>query len=310
MIRLFPWLLLITATIGFLYPPSFIWLKGSYIPFVLGLVMIGMGIHLQPKDFRILLQSPRLVVLGCLLQYSIMPVTGWAITKLLGLEDNFSIGLILVASCPGGTASNVIVYLARGHLALSVVLTSISTFLAVGLTPLIVSFLVGSSIDVPTKGLFFSTVQVILLPVSIGIAWKYWFPGSSQKMGKISGPVSVIGICLIVASIIGSSREILIQKGGLVILACLCLHFLGFLLGYWISRYLFGMDESISRTISVEVGMQNSGLGAVLAKENFLSPEVAVPSAISSLVHSILGSILAGFWRNRSEFPVDDTGSN
>lgn len=302
----FPWIVLGLSVISWFAPGLFTWFTGLWITLALGGIMIGMGLHLQIKDFAVIRRSPWHVFLGVFLQFTIMPLTGAWIAYLLNLDTAFFAGLVLVASCPGGTASNVVVYLAKANLALSVVLTSVSTFLAVLFTPLLTSFYLGQIVTVNTWGMILSTIQVILLPVFLGLILNRFFPKLATVGRKYSSGLSVILIAMIVASIIGASK-IQIQLAGVKLLfACICLHSLGFFFGYAITRFINGKDPILAKTISIEVGMQNSGLGVVLARQNFPQPETAIPSAISSLTHSLIGSFLVWIWRQKSDFEFDD----
>ena len=200
--------------------------------------------------------------------------------------------MILVACCPGGTASNVIAYLAKANVALSVAMTTCSTLAAIILTPLLTASFSGSYLEVDAWGLFYSTLKVVLIPVTLGVILNQYFSKFTQKIIPYSPPVAVLLIVLIVASIIGQGKEIILSSGLNLIAAIMCLHFLGFLVGYGLSAIVL-KNKAVSKTIAIEVGMQNSGLGAVLARENFTNPATAIPSALSSLVHSIYGSIFA-----------------
>ena len=215
---------------------------------------------------------------------------GWLLADIFNLPTFFAVGLILVSCCPGGTASNVIAYLAKANLALSVCMTTFSTMGAIFLTPFLTSFLSGSYVDVSAWGLFYSTVQVVLIPVSIGLLINKYLPKKTSFFSSFSPALAVILIALIVASIIGQGKEIILSSGLKLLFSILILHILGFTFGYFISNYLF-KNQAVSRTISIEVGMQNSGLGVVLAQQNFTNPMAAIPAAISSLIHSIYGSI-------------------
>ena len=261
--------------------------------------MLGMGLTMQWKDFRGVTHTPSWVLTGLFLQYTIMPFFGWLLGKAFDLTPFFRVGLILVSCCPGGTASNVIVFLSRSNLALSVTMTAISTMAAIVMTPLLTSSLSGSEIDVDIMGLFYSTLKVVLIPVVLGVFLNARLPGYIQNIQFYSPSVAVIIITLIVASIIGESKEIILDSGASLIFSIMTLHLIGFLLGYFLSK-LFLKNERVSRTISVEVGMQNSGLGVVLAKENFINPAVAIPAAISSLVHSLYGSIFVTLLKMKS----------
>ena len=252
--------------------------------------MLGMGITLQWKDFKEVGRTPRWVLLGIALQYTIMPVLGWMLGVLFELPPFFAVGLILVSCCPGGTASNVIAYLAKANVALSVAMTAISTFTAIVFTPLLTSKLSGTYVEVAASGLFFSTLKVVLLPITLGVLINRYFPSTTKRCIPFGPPVAVVLITLIVASIIGQGSEIILSAGLRLLLALLILHLMGFVLGYVLSQWLL-KNKEVSKTIAIEVGMQNSGLGVVLAQENFANPMTAIPAAISSLVHSVYGSI-------------------
>ena len=301
--RLFPLWILLGAFLAFLDPSLFTWFTGNWISFSLGGIMLGMGVTLRVEDFQRVFRLPFRVGLGVLLQYTLMPVLGGSIGTLLGLSPPFAAGLALVASCPGGTASNVIAYLARANVALSVTMTALSTLLASLLTPLLASFLIGSTLHVDVMGLFLGTAKVVLLPVLAGVLLNSWFPFLVRPIQHFAPPVAVLLIVMIVSSVLGQGREAIFQSGSSLFLSVLLLHGAGFLSGYGISRLL--VDEESARTISIEVGMQNSGLGVVLARGNFSNPLVAIPSALSSMVHSILGSLLAALWRR---VPADGRG--
>lgn len=280
-------------------PQVFTWFAGPLIPLGLGVIMLGMGVTLTVDDFKNIIRFPKPVFCGVILQYTIMPFLGWSLGFLCRLPPAFSAGLILVACCPGGTASNVVTYLARANLPLSVAMTALSTLLAVGMTPFLTAWLIGSRVEVHPIGLLISTFQVVVLPVTAGVLMNRYFPKVTQKILPVAPLAAVFFITLIVASIVGAGREEILKHGGTLITAVFLLHTAGFLLGYGFSRAFF-KEEITSRTISIEVGMQNSGLGVVLARANFANPLVAIPSAISSVFHSIIGSFLAGLWRLRS----------
>lgn len=262
--------------------------------------MLGMGITLLPQDFKDVLKTPIPVFAGVVLQYSVMPISGWAIGVLLDLPAPFATGLIVVSCCPGGVASNVITYLAKGDLALSVSMTATSTVLSVFMTPLLTLFLIGKGVEASAGGLFFDTFQVVILPVALGVLLNFYLPEISKKIQTVSPLVAVLLITMIVSSILGASRDKILQSAGILIIAVVSLHASGFFFGYLLS-WLLIKKQKTARTISIEVGMQNSGLGVVLSRNNFPDPLVAVPAAISSLVHSLIGSLLAAFWRRSAK---------
>ncbi|ALO28329.1 transporter [Leptospira borgpetersenii serovar Ballum] len=295
---LFPVWVLTGSILSFFFPEWFIWFTGIWITYGLGFTMLGMGITLLPQDFRNVFQTPIPIVLGVALQYTVMPLSGWGIGIIFGLSTPLAAGLIVVSCCPGGVASNVISYLAKGDIALSVSMTASSTILSVFMTPLLTLLLIGKGVEVSVSRLFLDTFQVVILPTVFGILLNFYFPKISKKIQTISPFVAVLLITMIVASILGAGRDKILQSMGTLIAAVISLHVSGFLFGYFLS-WLFIRKQKISRTISIEVGMQNSGLGVVLSRNNFQDPLVAIPAAISSLVHSLIGSLLAAFWRKR-----------
>jgi BASS family bile acid:Na+ symporter len=296
----FPFIVLVASVISFYYPKLFTWFSGNLITYGLGVIMLGMGLTLTLEDFKGVMKYPKLVFLGLILQYTIMPYSGWFCAEVFKLETPLAVGLILVACCPGGTASNVITYLARGNVVLSVTMTSISTLIAIILTPALTLLFTGNRIEVNAIGLFTSTLQVVIFPIVLGLVMNRFLPGITRKIIPVMPLTSILFICLIVASIIGAGRDQIIHSGWKLIAAVFSLHTLGFIFGYVFSK-LLSKDEIASRTISIEVGMQNSGLGVVLARANFANPLVATPSAISSLFHSLIASLLAAIWRKSAD---------
>ncbi len=292
----FPFWVSLGGISALFYPDLFTWFSGSWIVWGLAAIMLGMGLTLDLDDFKKVLTMPRIILIGFLAQYGIMPFLGWAIAKGMHLPPAFAAGLILVACCPGGTASNVVTYIARAHVALSVLMTLCSTLAAVLLTPLLTQWLAGAYVPVDGWGLFLSTLQVVLAPVLIGLVLHHSAPKLVRCIIPVSPLIAVLTITMICASIIGQSAEAIKASGFRLILAVLLLHSCGFGLGYLFAR-LFGYDKAICRTVSIEVGMQNSGLGVVLARKHFADPLTAVPCAISSVCHSVIGSFLAGIWR-------------
>jgi BASS family bile acid:Na+ symporter len=297
--NLFPVWVLLGGALALAHPSWFTWFSGECITWGLAVIMLGMGITLSVDDFRAVVKMPRAVGIGFVAHYAIMPFLGWSIAHLLRLETPLAVGLILVACCPCGTASNVVNYLARSNVALSVLMTLCSTLGATVMTPLLTKWLAGQYVPVDALGLFLSTVKIVLAPVVIGVALNRCAPRFVKCVLPVSPLVSVLAITLICASIIGGSAADFKRSGPELILAVLLLHTGGFFLGYVASR-LLRCDELTSRTISVEVGMQNSGLGAALAKAHFAAmPLTALPCAISATFHSVIGSLLAGIWRLR-----------
>ena len=295
--NLFPVWVLLAGVLALVHPPLFTWFSGPYIVWGLAVIMLGMGVTLSVNDFKSVLKMPKAVAAGFFAQYTVMPFLGWLCAHLLNLPDQFAAGLILVACCPGGTASNVVTYLARGNVALSVLMTMCSTFAAIIMTPLLTRWLAGKFVPVDALALLLSTVQVVLLPLILGIVLHHYAPKLVDYILPAAPLVSVITIALICASIIGQSAKAIMESGARLIAAVFLLHAGGFALGYGAAK-LFRFDKNVCRTISIEVGMQNSGLGAVLAREHF-SILAAAPCAISSVFHSVIGSMLAAVWRLR-----------
>lgn len=302
--NLFPVWVLLAGAVALARPAWFMWFSGPWITWGLAVIMLGMGITLTVEDCRRVVQMPRAVGVGFVGQYLIMPALGWSIARVLGLETALAVGLILVACCPGGTASNVVTYLARANVALSVLMTMCSTLAAVVMTPLLTKWLAGRYVPVDALGLFLSTLQIVLIPVVLGVTLNRFAPRVVRGVLPVAPLVSVVVIALICGSIIGGSAERFRQSGMELVVAVLLLHAGGFGLGYLLSRLLRG-DPITNRTIAIEVGMQNSGLGAALAKAHFAAlPLAALPCALSATFHSLIGSLLAGYWRVRPVAPV------
>ncbi len=295
-VNLFPLWIILFSFSALLRPEFFTWFSGNLITIGLGIIMLGMGLTLKISDFKILFKNPRWTIIGVFTQFSVMPFSGWAITKIFELPDFFAVGLILVSCCPGGTASNVIAYLSNLNVAFSVTMTFISTVTGVILTPILITSISGELINVDLKGLLLSATKVVLLPVFIGLIVSKYFQTFTKKIVVYCPSVAVIFIVLIVASIIGEGKEVILQSGINLLISIMILHLLGFIIGFVIS-FIFLGDKKLSKTICIEIGMQNSGLGVVLAKENYVNPLTAIPSAISSLVHSIYGSIFVAIFK-------------
>ena len=260
--------------------------------------MLSMGMTIGFEDLHRLARERRNVLPGVALQYTLMPLLGWGLGHLFNLPTPFAIGLILVSCCPGGTASNVISFLARADVALSVAMTTTSTLLAAIMTPALTTLLAENRVDVPIVSLLVNTVQVVIFPVFLGVYLKWQFPVFCLRILPIAPLVAVTTIVLIAASVIGSGRTAVIEAGPRLVLAVLCLHVGGFVFGYFAGR-IWLRQEQAARTTAIEVGMQNSGLGVVLGQQNFVNPLVAIPSAISAVLHSVVGSIAAAIWRTR-----------
>ncbi len=304
----FPVWVLVAGGIALVRPETFTWFRGPLIPLGLGLIMLGMGLTLEPGDFRRVFRRPGSIGLGVALQYGVMPLLGWSAALVMDLPVEMAVGLILVSCCPGGVASNVISYLARADVPLSVSLTAVSTALSALATPALTLLYASSRVEVPAAGLLASTVQVVILPILAGLALKRYAPRLTGAVLPFGPLASVLLITLIVASVIGSNRALILESGVPLLASVFLLHASGFGLGYGLAR-LRRRSVRSARTMAIEVGMQNSGLGVVLAGANFESPLVAVPSAISSLFHSLIGSVVAAWWNRKSSRADDDPGA-
>ncbi len=289
---------IVFAALALWQPEFFVWLK-AYIPWILGIIMLGMGMTMTVDDFKGVLQSPKAVLIGVVAQFVVMPGLAYALCKLFNLPPEIAVGVILVGCCPGGTASNVITYMAKGNVALSVACTSVSTLLAPVLTPAIFYLLASQWLKIDAASMFISISQVVLLPIVIGLILRTWLKRQVESYIQVMPLVSVIAIVAIVAAIIGGSKAAILQSG-LLILAVVILHNgLGYLLGFTAARF-FKLPYADSKAIAIEVGMQNSGLGVALAAVHFAaSPITAVPSAIFSLWHNISGPALATYWASK-----------
>ncbi len=291
---------IVFAALALWQPEIFVWLK-AYIPWILGIIMLGMGMTMTVDDFKGVLQSPKAVLIGVVAQFVVMPGLAYVLCKLFNLPPEIAVGVILVGCCPGGTASNVITYMAKGNVALSVACTSVSTLLAPILTPAIFYLLASQWLKIDAASMFISILQVVLLPIVVGLILRTWLKRQVESYIQVMPLVSVIAIVAIVAAIIGGSKAAILQSG-LLILAVVILHNgLGYLLGFTAARF-FKLPYADSKAIAVEVGMQNSGLGVALAAVHFAaSPITAVPSAIFSLWHNISGPALATYWASRKD---------
>ena len=296
------WVVLFSG-IALWQPEAFVWLK-AYIPWMLGIIMFGMGMTMTVADFKGVMQSPKAVLIGVAAQFMVMPGLAYALCKIFALPPQIAVGVILVGCCPGGTASNVITYMAKGNTALSVACTSVSTLIAPLLTPAVFYLLASQWIEINALSMLTSILQVVLFPIALGLTARSLFRRQVEAYVQVMPLISVAAIVAIVAAIIGGSKGQILQSG-LLILGIVMLHNgLGYLLGFWASR-LFRLPYADCKAVSIEVGMQNSGLGVALAAAHFAaSPLTALPSAIFSLWHNISGPALASYWAGRTEAPA------
>ncbi len=269
----------------------------AWIPEMLALVMLGMGLTLTSRDIRTLHSAGRPLLVGVCLQFLVMPLCAWLLARVFALPDALAIGLILVGAAPGGTASNVVTYLARGDVALSIAMTTASTLLAPVMTPLWAWLLASAWLPVNPLALLWSVVRIVLLPVVLGIGIRtLWHPGKFFLDGVLP-----LGSMLVIAWIVGVvtalNHTYLGSLAMPVIAVVLLLNAAGLLLGYLGARQA-GQSHIRCRTVSIEVGMQNSGLAVALAVAHF-SPLAALPGALFSLWHNVTGPVLASIWRGR-----------
>lgn len=294
----FPLVVLSSAAVGVLRPAALTGIPAAWMSPFLGLSMLGMGLTLTFADFKRVLAAPKNILLGVCLQYSVMPSLAFLISRALALPLDLTIGLCIVGACPGGTASNIVTYLAKADVPLSVAMTTASTLGAVVMTPLLTSLLLGTLVKVDALGLLLSTVQVVLLPVALGTALNQAFPETVQRLTPLSTLSAVLLVALICGRVMAENSGFFAVLDPMVLVGIFSLHAGGFLLGYVISKYVVKMEERAARTNSIEVGMQNSALGAMLATQHFgaMHPLAAVPCAISAVLHSCMGSLLAAYW--------------
>ena len=294
------WIVLAIAALALFVPGTCLWVQTKWINFLLMIVMFGMGLTMKLSDFAIVFRRPRDVIIGCLAQFIVMPLLAFALGRLFGLSDELLVGVVLVGTCPGGTASNVMTYLAKGDTALSVGMTSINTLLAPVLTPLLTYLYLRTSVSVDVRSMFISIIQVVIVPIGLGLLINRLFGKYTQKLSDALPTVSVTAICLIVASVVSHNSEKILSTG-IVIFAVVILHnLLGYLCGYLVG-VVFKMDLPRKKAVAIEIGMQNSGLATSLAGTAFPNLAMAtVPGAVFSVWHNISGAILAG-WFSRQE---------
>ncbi|MCG6234471.1 bile acid:sodium symporter family protein [Vibrio furnissii] len=294
--QLFPLWAVLFSVCAYVFPATFVSLKSQIVP-LLTIIMLAMGLTLRPKDFLNVVANKKAIGIGLVLQFSVMPLAALLISVLLGFDPMLTIGMVLVGSVAGGTSSNVMCYLAKGDVALSITMTSISTLLGVALTPLLVELLAGQSVDVPALSMLMSLVKIVLVPVGVGLLLNVFLHTVTEKLEPILPLVSMVAIVLIIAIVVALNAEQLTTIGPIVAVAVILHNSIGLAAGYAICRAL-GFHESICRTVAFEVGLQNSGLATALAMK-FFTPASAVAGTIFSIWHNLSGSLLAGYWAKR-----------
>ena len=293
-------LVLAAALLALAFPSVPGQIRPTVINYLLGVVMFGMGLTLNFQDFKIVFSRPKDVIIGCLAQFTIMPLLAWGLARLFGLDEALALGVVLVGCCPGGTASNVITYLAKGDLALSVGMTGVSTLLAPFLTPLLTWALAGKSVDVDVASMFLSILWVVILPIVIGLLVKWLWPEFTEKATDYLPALSSVAIALIVAIVIAANADRLLAGGLIIVLVVMLHNVCGLSLGYLIGR-LLRLSEPKKRAISIEVGMQNSGLASSLATIHFAAyPLATIPGAIFSVWHNLSGAAVAYLYSRRN----------
>ena len=290
-------IVVVVTVLALFVPQSSLWIQTSWINPLLMIIMFGMGLTLDPKDFALVFTRPKYILLGCLAQFTIMPALAYGLSLAFALDVGMMAGVILVGTCPGGTSSNVITYLSRGDVALSVGMTSVNTLLAPFLTPAITYLLLRTTISVDVVAMFMSIVQVVIIPIVLGFVINKLFMKFTRALVDVLPAVSVTAICMIVACVVSHNAGRILATGWLVFAVVFLHNMLGYLCGFVLGKIL-GLDVAQVKALSVEVGMQNSGLATSLAGSTF--PDLAmatVPGAIFSVWHNISGALLASVYR-------------
>ena len=291
-------ILVVLATLFSLYYPQVgsSLVKTSWVVYILGIIMFGMGLNVKASDFKELFIRPKFVLIGIGAQFIIMPLIAYVLVKGFNLPLGLAIGVVLVGTCPGGTSSNVITYLSKGDVALSVGITSCTTLLAPFMTPILTKLLIGQSIDVNVIAMFLSVVKVVIVPIVLGILAHRFLPKISEFLKDVLPMISTLGIVAIVIAVVSVSAEKIIANLGIIVLVIVCHNLFGYLFGFLVGKSVT-KDMAKVKALSVEVGMQNSGLATSLALTHFATqPLAAVPGALFSVWHNISGGILASIY--------------
>ena len=294
--RLFPLWAVVVSVAAYLSPSSVTGIA-PHVTTLLTIIMLSMGVTLSIDDFRRVFTRPAPVIAGIVLHYLVMPLAAWVIAKLLRMPPDLTAGMVLVGSVASGTASNVMIYLARGDVALSVTISALSTLVGVFATPLLTRLYVDASIAVDVHGMLMSILQIVALPIIVGLIVNRLFGKFVRKIEPVLPIISMVSILLIIAAVVGGTQKSIASVGAVVALGVVLHNGIGLLGGYWGGR-LLGFDEAVCRTLAIEVGMQNSGLAATLGKLYF-TPIAALPGALFSVWHNLSGSMLAGYWAGR-----------
>lgn len=290
-------IVLVVASLALFVPDSALWIAPDWVNSLLMIVMFGMGLTLRYADFEEVLRRPKDVAIGCAAQFVVMPTLAFLLGKAFRLPPELLAGVALVGACPGGTSSNVVTYLAKGDLALSVAMTSVNTLLAPVLTPALAYLILRATIRVDVAAMFLAILEVVLAPVALGVVVNKFWSGAAAKAARVAPILSIAAICMIVASVVSHNAEKILTTGKIVFVVVILHNLLGYLAGFAIGKSL-KLDPAKIKTLSIEVGMQNSGLATVLARQAFASaPLAAAPGAIFSVWHNISGAILAEIYK-------------
>ncbi|SDQ41402.1 ketopantoate/pantoate/pantothenate transporter PanS [Paraburkholderia tuberum] len=294
--RLFPLWAVLVSVAAYFSPASFSGVA-PHVTTLLTIIMLAMGVTLSAGDFLRVFSRPAPVIAGIVLHYLVMPLAAWVIARALRMPPELTAGMVLVGSVASGTASNVMIYLARGDVALSVTISALSTLVGVFATPLLTRLYVDASIVVDVHGMLMSILQIVALPIVVGLVVNHLFGKLVRKIEPILPLVSMVAIVLIIGAVVGGTQKSIASVGLVVMVGVILHNGIGLLGGYWGGR-LLGFDEAVCRTLAIEVGMQNSGLAATLGKLYF-TPLAALPGALFSVWHNLSGSLLAGVWAGR-----------
>ncbi len=295
--RYFPFIAIFSSVIAYYWPDALAQ-RQAWIVYLLGAVMFCMGASLKLNHFKQALARYPLILLALILQYACMPLIAWQLSAWGGLTIALTAGMILVGSVPGGTASNVICYVSKGDVALSITITAISTFLAIVVTPLLAYAYLNQTIEIPFQKMMLSIFYIVIIPVSLGVVLNHLLPVLIGPVQKLGPDISIIIICVIIAIIVALNKDNLVSVS-LILAALVIAHNLsGLIIGYFITL-LLTQDKKLSKTIGIEVGMQNSGLAVALAVK-FFGPSSALPGALFSIIHNVTGSLIASYWAKKT----------
>lgn len=294
-------IVLVVAAVSLFVPDAALWVQTSWVNYLLMVVMFGMGLTLKGEDFKYVFRHPRNILIGCVSQFAIMPLLAFGLGTIFQLDTAMLAGVVLVGTCPGGTSSNVITYLSEGDVALSVGMTGVNTLVAPLLTPVITYLLLHTSIEVDVWSMFLSIIEVVIIPVALGLLINHFWGRAAELFGNILPLVSVTAICLIIMAVVSHNAEKILTSGAVILTVVILHNLLGYACGFGLGK-LLRLEVPKVKTLSIEIGMQNSGLATSLAATAF--PDLAmatVPGAVFSVWHNISGAVLASVYRRWKE---------